>query len=108
MAKINFDNIIDKLKKIRKGYVYKSLSLGLSFLFWYIYLFNKDFNIESFMLYSLFTAITFDNFVAIFIRLPHRYIPEDYPIWANIFIRIILFLFPLFVLIYNLKQDNII
>ena len=102
------NNIVEKLKEIKGSYTYMFLVLGLSFLFWYIYLHDKDFEIGSFMVYSLFSSATFDNFVAIFVRLPHRNIPEDYPLWVNIFIRVILFLFVLFVLIFNLMRDHII
>jgi hypothetical protein len=99
---------IEKLKKIRKSYIYTLLLIGLSILFWYIYFYDKDFNIKSFIGNSLFTIITFDNFIAIFIRLPHRYIPENYPLWKDILMRIFLFLVALSLLIYQLKKDNII
>ena len=102
------NNIVEKLKEIRRGNVYKILSLGLSFLFWYIYFYDKDFEIGSLIGNSLFSAITFDNFMAIFIRLPHRYIPEDYPLWANISMRVFLFLVALLLLVHQLYKDNII
>jgi len=106
MDKINFDNFIEKLKEIKGSYTYIFLLFGLSFLFWYsLY---QDLTIKILIENSFLLAITFDNFIAIFIRLPHRNIPEDYSLWANLSIRIFLFLFVFFILIYQLKKDNII
>ena len=106
MTKVNFDNIVKKLKEIKRSYTYMFFLFGISFLFWYIYI--PDLDIESFFLYSVISAITFDNFMAIFIRLPNKNIPKNYPLWANILMRVFLFLFVLFILIYNLNKDNII
>jgi len=102
------NNIVEKLKEIKRSYTYMFLLFGLSFLFWYIYLHDKDFEIKSLIGNSLFSAITFDNFIAIFIRLPNRYIPEDYPLWANISMRVFLFLVALLLLVHQLYKDNII
>ena len=108
MVSINLHNIIKNLKEIKRSYTYMFFVFGCSLLFWYIYLYHKDFELENFILYSFFSAATFDNFIAIFIRLPHKNIPDNYPLWANILIRVILFLFVLFVLVYELNKDNII
>ena len=106
MSKINFDNVVKKLKEIKRSYMYIFLLFGLSFLFWYI--FSNDLDTESFIFYSVISVYTFDNFIAIFIRLPHRGIPDDYSILASISIRVFLFLFLLFILVHNLIKDNII
>ncbi len=106
MVKINFDNVVKILKVIKGSYAYILLLFGLTFLFWYIYF--KDLDIENLIFYSFLSAFVIDNFIAIFIRLPHRNIPENYSIWTNIFMRVFLFLFVLFILIYNLNKDNII
>jgi len=99
---------VEKLKKIKESYTYMFSVLGISLLFWYIYFYDKDFDIKSLIGNVLFSSATFDNFVAIFIRLPNRYIPEGYPLWKDILMRIILFLVALSLLIYQLKKDNII
>ena len=106
MTKINFENIVKKLKELKRSYTYMFFLFGISSLFWYIYI--PDLDIGRFFLYSVVSAGTFDNFIAIFIRLPKRNIPENYPLWADILIRVILFLFVLFILVYNLNKDNII
>lgn len=106
MTKINFDNILKKLKELKRSYTYMFFLFGISSLFWYIYI--PDLDIGSLIENAFLLAITFDNFIAIFIRLPYKNIPKNYPLWANILIRVILFLFVFFLLIHNLKKDSII
>ena len=86
MAKVNLDNIIKKLKELKRSYIYMFFLFGMNSLFWYIYIPNLD--IWSFLSYSFLSAITLDNFIAIFIRLPTSKIPENYPLWANILMRV--------------------
>ena len=108
MTKISFHNFIQKLKRIKKSYTYILSVLGISILFWYIYFSNKNFDMEDFVFYTFMSAISFDNFIGMFTLLPHKNIPEDYPLWGKIFIRAILFLVVFIALIIQLFRDNII
>ena len=75
----------------------------LSFLFWYFFFGTFLTFGKLFLLAILLTSVIY-SFLRIVKRIPHRQIPDNYPEWAKIAMRIFIALFFVFLLIYHINK----